>query len=68
MRTGRRSHVLARPRSTLNRLCRILAQYELIDLSRRGQIALGPAALTLGSRREDSCARVVGDFCRHCKR
>ena len=40
-------------RSTLNRLCRILAQYELIDLSRRGRIALGPAALALGSRRED---------------
>jgi ribose transport system substrate-binding protein len=51
--TGEAIARLGASRSTLNRLCRILAQYELIDLSRRGRIALGPAALTLGSRRED---------------
>jgi ribose transport system substrate-binding protein len=51
--TGEAIACLAAPRSTLNRLCRILAQYELLDLSRRGRIALGQAALALGSRRED---------------
>jgi DNA-binding IclR family transcriptional regulator len=51
--TGEALARLGAPRSTLNRLCRILAQYELLDLSRRGRIALGRAALALGSRRED---------------
>jgi ribose transport system substrate-binding protein len=51
--TGEAITCLGAPSSTLNRLCRILAQYELLDLSRRGQIALGRAALALGSRRED---------------
>ena len=40
--TGEAVARLGAPRSTLNRLCRILARYELIDLSRRGRIALGP--------------------------
>jgi DNA-binding IclR family transcriptional regulator len=51
--TGEAVARLGAPRSTLNRLCRILAQHELIDLSRRGRIALGRAGLALGSRRED---------------
>jgi ribose transport system substrate-binding protein len=51
--TGEAVARLGAPRSTLNRLCRILAQYGLIDLSRRGRIALGPASLALGSRREE---------------
>ena len=53
IRTGEAVARLGAPRSTLNRLCRILAQYELIDLARRGRIALGQAALALGSRRSD---------------
>jgi ribose transport system substrate-binding protein len=53
VRPGEAVTRLGAPRSTLNRLCRILAQYELIDISRRGRIGLGPAALALGSRRED---------------
>jgi ribose transport system substrate-binding protein len=51
--TGEAVARLGASRSTLNRLCRILAQYELIDCSRRGRIALGPVALALGSRREE---------------
>jgi hypothetical protein len=51
--TGEAVARLGAPRSTLNRLCRILARYELLDLSRHGRIALGRAALALGSRRED---------------
>jgi ribose transport system substrate-binding protein len=51
--TGEAVASLGASRSTLNRLCRILAQYEMLDLSRRGRIALGEAALALGSRRED---------------
>ncbi len=53
VRTGEAVARLHAPRSTLNRLCRILAGYALIDVSSRGRIALGPAALALGSRRED---------------
>jgi DNA-binding IclR family transcriptional regulator len=51
--TGEAVARLGAPRSTLNRLCRILTQYELLDLSRRGRIALGLAAVAFGSRRED---------------
>jgi ribose transport system substrate-binding protein len=51
--TGEAVARLGAPRSTLNRLCRILARYKLLDLSRHGRIALGRAALALGSRRED---------------
>jgi ribose transport system substrate-binding protein len=51
--TGEAVARLGTSRSTLNRLCRILAQYELLDLPRRGRIALGPTALALASRRED---------------
>ena len=51
--TGEAIARLGAPRSTLNRLCRILARHELLDLSRRGHIALGRAVLALGSRRED---------------
>jgi DNA-binding IclR family transcriptional regulator len=51
--TGEAVARLRAPRSTLNRLCRILARNDLIDVSCRVRIALGPAALTLGFRRED---------------
>jgi ribose transport system substrate-binding protein len=51
--TGEAVARLGTSRSTLNRLCRILVQYELLDLPRRGRIALGPTALALASRRED---------------
>ena len=37
--TGEALACLGAPRSTLNRLCRVLARYELLDLSRRGRIA-----------------------------
>src|ERR1700721_1900257 len=52
-RNGRAIGTQPASRTAIDRLCRILAQYELLDLSRRGRIALGPAARTLGSRRED---------------
>jgi DNA-binding IclR family transcriptional regulator len=55
--TGEAVARLGATRSTLNRLCLILAQYELLDLSRRGRIALGQAALALGSRREEDLMR-----------
>src|SRR5579871_1379331 len=53
MRTAEIVRRLAAPRSTLHRVCRILAREGLLDISRRGSIALGPAAEAIGRRRED---------------
>lgn len=52
IRTGEAARHLAIARSSLNRIGRVLADHGLLDLTRRGWIALGPAALRLGNRRE----------------
>ncbi len=52
LRTGDAVGLLSAPRSSLNRIARILADEGLLDLSRRGWIALGPAASAIGTCRE----------------
>lgn len=52
LRTGEAARLLAIARSSLNRIAHVLADHGLVDLSRRGWIALGPVAARLGQRRE----------------
>lgn len=52
------------PRSSLHRVTRMLAETGLLDLAKRGEVALGPLALQLGKRRDlllraEDAARVV---------
>lgn len=52
LRTGEAARLLTIARSSLNRIGHVLARYELVDVSARGRIMLGPAAVRLGQRRE----------------
>ncbi|HEY1864447.1 MAG TPA: substrate-binding domain-containing protein [Roseiarcus sp.] len=53
IRTGEAAQRLGAPRSSLRRICCILAREQLLDLSVRGWIALGSAAAALGTRRDE---------------
>jgi ribose transport system substrate-binding protein len=53
VRTGETARRLGAARSSLHRICCILAREQLLDLSVRGWIALGSAAAALAARRDE---------------